>query len=71
MMGHGVTKVGGGVLDWEVRGGFSEELISELKPEGGGGIQLLKEWGCRGAVSDRAAGAKDGKGYRGPRGERR
>lgn len=33
-MGHRVIRVGGGVLDWEVRGGFSEELISELKPEG-------------------------------------
>ena len=69
-MGHGVTKVGGGVLDWEVRGGFTEELISELKPGGGGGIQLLKDWGCRRAVSDWAAGAKGWLGCRGPMGER-
>ena len=33
-MGHRVTRVGGGVLDWVVRGGFLEELMSELKPEG-------------------------------------
>lgn len=32
----------------------------------------MKEWGYRGAVSDRgAAGAKDGKGYQGPKEERR
>ena len=31
----------------------------------------MKEPGCRGAVSDRAAGAKDGKGYQGPKEERR
>ena len=33
-MQYRVTRVGAGVLDWEVRGGFSEEVISELKPEG-------------------------------------
>lgn len=51
--------MGVGPLDWEARGGFSEEVTSELKHEGG--IQLFKERG-RGEVRDRAAGAKHGKG---------
>lgn len=43
-------------MGWAVRGGFFEEVAYTLKHEGS--IHMFKEQGRRGAVRDRAAGAK-------------